>query len=42
MAQASTVSPARTELQQLFTAYQLIKAQYVENVDDKKAADRRD
>jgi carboxyl-terminal processing protease len=35
-AQASTVSLPRTELEQLFTAYQRIKAQYVENVDDKK------
>jgi carboxyl-terminal processing protease len=35
-AQVSTVSLPRTELEQLFTAYERIKAQYVENVDDKK------
>jgi carboxyl-terminal processing protease len=35
-AQAATVSLPRTELEELFTAYQQIKAQYVENVDDKK------
>ena len=31
-----SVSLPRTEVEQLFTAYERIKAQYVENVDDKK------
>lgn len=35
-AQVASVSLPRTELEQLFTVYERIKAQYVETVDDKK------
>ena len=35
-AEVASVSLPRTELEQLFTVYERIKGQYVENVDDKK------